>query len=600
MSHPIQHVLYTNAPGRDGVDYRPVLVPEAPVDSWREVTAWLTKLAGTGHTGLASRSFAIGNQSYTAIAFSNPTFAHENIDRGKALLVHAVLLPLDDRQECGDVGAALVSTLRTFEQLAHRRIARPSIDNYRKICGDIVMIDVLSIEPRSFAELDAVFVERIWAAPFGAGGHDAAEFDEPSADFPERISAAIAVLPLPLRLGVRWETIAGARARVLLMHALPAQATVPVRAACAQRARALVQDGLADRLRALSERWDIRTWNEFHSSLEGARQAVQAYDADLVHSENSDDEQTRSSMVKDMRGRTPPAGDELNQRLDADREAVEQGARRYVDERFSALTDGLRDLLTRPATQERNVSAWVWWGRVFFVAHLVVTLPLACWLLYALHRDVARLANTLAPTPSAGVRPPTTPPDGYNSTTTQPPPITTTPVTTPPPTTPPREPNGCADTAVEKAPTQLAKAVNGDPLTTWRCFLQRESSKAAAHFRAIAGKEVTAQDARARLEECAQRLSDRREPLSDHAAGTWGACALYVFEYVDLYTREAPHARVDGDVTDIDAARVKKLLAARALQGPFKQEFGERPLPASTPAVQIAVAIRWISAMTLP
>lgn len=202
MIRPLCHVLYTNAAGGGGTGTRllalPVERPEMPLDT---VGQWLASLPRRrdGSEGWASSSFRLGAVLHACVARLPAGWERDAHGRPGGFLVHAVLMPVFEGQDCGVHAVGLMDVLRRHGSQGAR-----DAREYLESCTPFLNLEAELPEPAvllASANPAALltFLDGAAAATVGAEAAHGQE-GEAAAGF----ARAGAALPPRLRLAANW------------------------------------------------------------------------------------------------------------------------------------------------------------------------------------------------------------------------------------------------------------------------------------------------------------------------------------------------------------------------------------------------------------
>ncbi len=280
MSTPLHHLVYSNAPGDDGVGFRIVLRPEewAAADS-RAAESWLRDLRPNNAeaSGLAAACFRIGRSLYAAVARVESGFARDAHGRAGGVLAHLLAVPVTDGRDVALHAAALVT-----EAL---RPARPEVPNDQRLAAYLAAIGDLGpvdLRPPSLAAMRVIgdagmrpFL-RLAAAASRRPRPQTPELAlsvPPGRQLPEILAAVTGALPPRLRLALRWGCGLRPGAHLHLLGQRPP--TVPAASPRANAGdvywewlHARLERGERQPLCQLLSSWEIRSWDDLLEEIE--------------------------------------------------------------------------------------------------------------------------------------------------------------------------------------------------------------------------------------------------------------------------------------------------------------------------------------------
>lgn len=336
---PLCHLLYTNAPGRDGVGFRTLAVnfPGSPGEQ-KEIEGWLTELhlAEGEQQGWAVHGFAVDRHPCFALAVvDRPSFARDDHGREGGFLAHALLVLLEEGRPAGDFGLALFDKARTLLE-SHA----PKLELYLEGVRLATDLEVPELQLNNFLGLAPRFLEAFYAAAFSGGnGEVFLPGYSSDDDFPEHLLAASLALPPRLRLNLSWRV--GLRpgrdgfvARVA-QDKSPSPPSSNVGTAYLDKVQELLKTGWANQVERFASRdWGVRQWSGLQQALLGA--------------EGAPARKERPSSGKPApapRAKSPES-------YDAEYQALEKDLRDYLDQRLAQAE--ARETPGRPPSEERE------------------------------------------------------------------------------------------------------------------------------------------------------------------------------------------------------------------------------------------------------
>ncbi len=266
---PLYHALYTNAFGSRGAGFRPLFhAPGWPSADQERIVRWLRSLqpiAGEAEwIGVAVNCFRLGGTIHACLARVDGGFARDEHGRAGGLLAHALLTPLVEGQPPGPFSLALLR--------ASRELERPAVDDTEKLdayLGQCRATPELAVPEANVGELLAIdppLLQHFFAVASNRSQAREVGFAVASAgELAELLARAGALLPPRLALACRWAIdLRAAPAQTFL--ARPRRATTPPgsgpEAAYDSWLRQRIAAGRGREVTALTENWEIRSWDE--------------------------------------------------------------------------------------------------------------------------------------------------------------------------------------------------------------------------------------------------------------------------------------------------------------------------------------------------
>lgn len=588
----LHHLLFTNlADARSGQPQMLRLTPNWTADARAALERWLQELqleAGHG-SGLAQRAFDVAGARQTVLALVLGAFGSDEAGRGGIWLSHALILAADAAY--GDFGSALLRQARRFEAAARDAVAGADgaarLDAYVRLCRLTTTLDLAGLDTAAWLALDPEFVARAWSLA-EAGAVDVAALAATSADPARRaedLCVALSPLPLPLRLAATWSVGVQALAAPRMLTS-----RTTVARACAARVRAYLEQAAHERIVSLADQRALTDWPSWERALAtGERQSSEELPLRAAkHTKTPPSPSTsrgeRQELATDISEQTPLAD------LDADRRALFEMSRAYVDKRLEHLSAG--GLPTGPAPRP---SRWLM-GLVALLVTMQIAL-LAWQLLASRELNRLRLASATSPEPIATGTPAARERGGVGGTTPDAPGVDGA---TPAPQLASPSP---ADTRRADAGALVAALATQPPHALWRRFVEQHPQPTADWLRAIAAAHGLPPAPGARRgagRVAAASVTVARTCAAEIEAGTvpddtrLEACAAVMFEYA--HARQHLQATVDGDLARVSTEQVSALLGRLGIQRLLRDALGElRASNARDTSVQVAVAAHWIA-----
>ena len=276
MSTTLHELVYSNAPGSDGVGFRVVRRPgEWAADDSRVAESWVRDLRpiadGVEASGFAASGFRIGRSLYAAVARVSGGFARDTHGRAGGVLTHLLAVPVAEEHDIALHASALVA-----EAL---RLKWPEVPDHRRLASYLAAIQdrrIDELRPPSLAALRVIdadglrhFLRLAAAAPVvGRPQTPEVTLDIPAGrQLPEVLAALSGALPPRLRLALRWGCGLRPGAHLHLLGRLhPAPAAASSRANAGdmywQWLRARLERDERRTLCQLLSSWEIQSWDD--------------------------------------------------------------------------------------------------------------------------------------------------------------------------------------------------------------------------------------------------------------------------------------------------------------------------------------------------
>lgn len=572
---PLFHVVYTNAPGADGIGgFRFLAVHFGGAQEDRKpIDDWLKRLepAPGSRQGWAANSFRVAGVRCAALAVVDPSFAVDESERGGGRLAHALVVPLEEGKPIGHFGRALYETALRF--LEEGRSSR-SLVTYLEGCRLVDEVDIPQIRPD---ELDRLFdLMPVVQALVDAGNDVAQEVSLPGFTdeeaLPEKILEASAALPPCLRLALRW--------RVGLQAGGEGFAVRPGAAGTAQTGRfgagqvytddlwRRLQEKRADELAGIVNRnWEIKEWKPLPAASHGVPAVEPPQDLEPVTLETEPMKREKTSGG----GKSTPAPRQSTRtaaEYDREQESLYDEMRSYIDQRLQnmgAPPPPSRRSLEAAADPNTGggVAAPSSWVKTLLEWRPEVYLLLVLLLMAGMYRK-------LQPPPSPPVKT-----EGAGAAETG-----------------SGEPASKASTEERERPDEPAQV---DPVAQWKTFVDEQPTVAAKWLRAVATNEgLGAKQVSVRQRQAFGTFADRLDARGFLKPEEVPQAATGLFEYVHaLWAREQKIGDPGRDVVTLDPGEVGPRLAqlAASLEMGDQIKAGAKP---DDPQVQTAIVLRWI------
>lgn len=266
---PLYHGIYTNAFGTRGEGFRSLFVaPPWPADERRRVADWLLGLEPVGDgewAAAAMNCFRLGRIIHACLVRVDGGFARDEHGRGGGVLVHALLLPLEEGRPCGDFGLALVQAAAAFRRPAVADTDK--LEAYLVQCRAKMELAVPSLDVGALLGLDggvlARFFDLVARKPQGVEVPFAVDAESRLA---ELLALAGGLLPPRLRLACRWGVgLRAATSLSFLARAAGAKASLPADGAAGDAylrwLRQHLEAGREAEVMTRLESWHIRSWD---------------------------------------------------------------------------------------------------------------------------------------------------------------------------------------------------------------------------------------------------------------------------------------------------------------------------------------------------
>jgi hypothetical protein len=205
-THPLHHLIYTNAPGSDGTGYRVVRSESTwPSEQSQRVIAWVKSFdlrqLKTDQRGFATKCFRITDKPHVCLAVTLAEFARDTHGRTGGSLTHVLATPVNEGNDNGHHIVALMDKADALQC--------PQVEDAQRLgiyLEKYTQDSTVTVAPPSIAELQRLGTENLkkllLVALAGTVFRNAItlEVDEPA----RALAYGAGALPPRLRLAFSW------------------------------------------------------------------------------------------------------------------------------------------------------------------------------------------------------------------------------------------------------------------------------------------------------------------------------------------------------------------------------------------------------------
>jgi hypothetical protein len=320
-THPLLHLIYTNAPGSDGTGYRFVICSNADLSD--RVKAWVESFdldqLKNGQRGFATKCFKIANQQHVCLAVTLAGFARDTHGRPGGSLTHVLATPVN---EGNDSGLHIVALMDKADALQY-----PQVEDAQRLAVYLekyTQDSTITVAPPCITDLQTLGMEtlkRLLIVAYATfSGHvirTSIPLDEPA----RALAYGVGALPPRLRLAFSWsyKTLVPEQPNFISAAELNESFTLRHQEAeeCFRWIWHALESGNSVLFEPLWQDWDIRSWENFGEYLS-------------MHSKNTPESELFPSVLSP----------EIRTALQREYEAMRKMLRKEINEGIKSALEG--------------------------------------------------------------------------------------------------------------------------------------------------------------------------------------------------------------------------------------------------------------------